>query len=181
MVWPFTMSFSAILCIASWRLKNGHAFRCSVPILTGYLLARVIVSTPINGEYNDAIFSAMWVMVATFIPLGGRDKIVLSVLIKVAIYLAVACVMWGRFGDYEFKLSSLPYVIADTMVIVAMLLIGWSLRHDIIDALSKLGNGISGVVGNHSLRSGGSLDDSKTIQIGKAGWRQNPPEVRRDG
>lgn len=178
MVWPFTMSFAAILCIAALWVGNGHALRCSAPILLGYLLARVIVNLPIDGSYGDIVFASMWLVIALKIPLGGSDTVTTSAMIRGLIYMAVLCVMWGRFGSYEFKIGSPPYAAADVLVILAMLLIGWNLRHDIIGRFSDIASRNSSMVGNHSISRRGSLDHKEGYQAGQKSEALPASEVR---
>lgn len=161
MVWPFLMGGAAALCATSWLVKNGHAFKSSALILSGFIGARVIMALPINGEYLDVIFAGMWVSIATSIPAGSGRQLMPSVAIKLLVLGAALCSLWGRLSHHYMHLGSLPYATADTLVVLAMLLIGWALRHDVIGKLSQYHIGDNSMGSSSAIRAGGSMVDEK--------------------
>lgn len=181
MVWPFLMGGSVAICAASLLVRDGRAFRVSALIFSGFMGARVIMNTPISGEYRDVVFAAMWVMVAMAFPHGKngiRDWLFTA---RMAVLGCGLCSLWGRIGQYDMYFGSPPYMTADILLITAMLLTGWSLRNELVHRISNALSRIFGVVGDYSVRSGRPVADAQSIQFGKAGWEPNPPEVRRDG
>lgn len=181
MVWPFLMGGAATICATSWLVGNGHAFKCSGLILVGFLGARIIMALPINSEYLDVIFAAMWVSIAVSIPVGRDELFWGSVAIKVLVFGAALCSLWGRLSHYYMHVGSLPYATADILVIAAMLLIGWSLRHDITDKLSQFSNGTHGLGGNSAIRSSGPVAYSKDGQASKTSEALPASKVRAHG
>ena len=181
MVWPFLMGGATVLVGASWAVGNGHALKCSALILSGFVGARVILAPPINSEYLDVIFAAMWVVIATSLPIAYDNRLVPSVVIKLLIAGAALCSLWGRLSHYNMHFGSLPYATADLLVIAAMLWIGWSLRHDVINRVSEFFDRGSGVVGDTAFYSRGPVDYPQSLQDCSESQKVSSPKVRAHG
>jgi len=139
------------------------------------------MALPINSEYLDVIFAGMWVSIATSIPVGNDRQLIPSIAIKLLILGAALCSLWGRLSDYYMHVGSLPYATADALVIAAMLLIGWSLRHDVIDRISELSHRRFGMVGDSALRGVGPLADKENIHTSEKSEALHAPKVRAHG
>lgn len=160
MVWPFLMGGAAVLAVTSLVLGNGQSLRSASLMLSGFIVARLIMNLPISGEYLDVLFSAMWVTVALSMPLGPTYDMIPSIAAKAAVLGCALCSLWGRLAKAEMYFGSPPYMTADILLGAAMLLIGWSLRHDIIDRITEYSNRSSSVVGNHNYSGSGNRSDS---------------------
>ncbi len=181
MVWPFLMGGAAVLTVTSILVGSGHSLRASSAMLCGFVVARIIMNFPISGEYLDVMFSAIWVTVALSMPIGPSSEMFPSVVAKVAVFGCALCSLWGRLVDADMYFGSPPYMAADTLLIVAMAIIGWSLRHDVIGRISEFGNREHGMVGNSALRDSGPVDYSKGDQVGQTSETLPASKVRAHG
>ncbi len=181
MVWPFLMAFSALITVIAWLVGNGNAARCAFVILLGISAIRVALALPVSHSYDILLISAIWVVMAALIPrqVAGGDTT--SLIVRVFLVMNGMTGLWAKVTDAPRVFGSAPYVAGDLLLIAAMLLIGWSLRHDVSHRLSDIGNGIHSVVGNHSVRRGGPArggDDLARDSEGKAAY---PQEVSENG
>lgn len=181
MVWPFLMGGAAVLTVTSILVGSGHSLRASGAMLCGFVVARIIMNFPISGEYLDVMFSAMWVTVALSMPIGPSSEMFPSVVAKVAVFGCALCSLWGRLVDADMYFGSPPYMAADTLLIVAMILIGWTLRHDVVDRISELSTRERDLVGNHTVYLGGPLDNSKAVQSSSKSEARPASKVRAHG
>ena len=170
-VWPYLMGGAAVTVAASAFAGNSAGLRSSALILAGFLGARVIMASPISGEYRDVVFAAMWVAVASFIPIAGYGSIATADCVKAAVLICALCSLWGRLTEYTMTLWSPPYMTADLMLILAMLYIWWGIWHDVVDRMGAMADRSRFMVYNHgdnSVRSGdvlrGSLGDKAAHQ-----------------
>jgi hypothetical protein len=86
---------------------------------------------PISRELKLLVFAAIWVSAAHFVPLGGTGDKTSALYVKALMAMSGACYFWARVTDAPAVAGSPPFVSADVLLIAAMLLIGWTLRHDI--------------------------------------------------
>lgn len=154
MVWPFLMAFSALITVAAWLVGNGNAARCAFVILLGLSAIRVALALPVSHSYDILLISAIWVVMAALIPrqVAGGDTTTL--IVRVFLVMNGMTGLWAKLTDAPRVFGSAPYVAGDLLLIAAMLLIGWSLRHDVAHRLSDIGSGIRGLGGNRSIGHG---------------------------
>lgn len=137
-VWPYLMGGAAATVAASAFAGSGWSVRTSALILCGLVGARIIHASPISGEYLDVVFAAMWVSLASFIPIAGHGSLSTATCAKVAVLICALCSLWGRITEYTVKMWSPPYMTADLMLILAILCVWWGIRHDIAFRISDM-------------------------------------------
>ncbi len=133
-VWAVLWGMSLSLTAASFYAGSAWAARTSVAIFGAYVTVRIFDNLPISGELQLLCFAAIWVGASCFVPLGGSGDKVAPLLVRALMALAGACYLWARLTGAPRVFGSAPFVVSDLLLIAAMLLIGWTLRHDIRSA-----------------------------------------------
>ncbi len=78
-------------------------------------------------------------------------------------------------------LGSPPYMTADILLTVAMLFIGWSVRHEFISRLSEFADRARSMVGNNAVSHCGRLDYSESFNVGEENKALSASKVRAHG
>ena len=184
-VWPFLVGLAVAVFALSAVAKNEWATRTMLVILIAYAGVQAGKNLPINSEYLPVIYSGIWVIAFGAIPRhidGNMTLIVSGVPVsKVFIGLAALCYLWARITKAPPAFGSPPYVASDLLLIAAMLLIGWSVRHDFIDRLSNIGNRAFGLVADSSIGHIRYGDSAGYVSSSKASWQVPPTKVAQDG
>lgn len=176
-VWPYMMSGAAVTIAASVIAGNSAGLKSSALILAGLLGARVIHASPISGEYLDVIFAAMWVSVASFIPIAGYGSIATAACVKAAVLICALCSLWGRLTDYTVQMWSPPYMTADLMLILAMLCIWWGIRNELVDTFYSFADRGRALGYDTGINGVGPMDSVQSLEANKA----QMPEAGLDG
>lgn len=173
-VWPFLMALSAATVLASFLSGSGHAIRVSMVILGAYIVTQLSKYLPITGEAHLAVFSAIWVVAfgaisrhtATMAGSVGIDQIAIPVLCA----MSALCYFVGRVLGMEPKLWSPPYTASDLLVVLAMVLIWWGVKSELVGRISDInsrGAGVGSTSSFSSFRSSNNQD--RGTESGKAG------------
>jgi hypothetical protein len=133
-VWTILWGMSLSLMAASFWVGSAWAARTASAIFAAYVAVRIVDGFPISGELQILCFAAIWVIASCFVPLGGAGDNVSPLIVRACMALAGACYLWARLTGAPRVFGSAPYVVSDLLLIAAMLLIGWPLRHDIRSA-----------------------------------------------
>ena len=136
-VWALLWGLTSLLLAASALVGNRWATRTSAVILASYVLVRVIYAFPISSDLQILNVAALWVVASCFVPLGGTGDKLAPLFVRAFMALSGACYLWARLTDAPRVFGSPPYVASDLLLIAAMLLIGWTLRHDIQRAVEN--------------------------------------------
>lgn len=149
MVWPFLMGGSALLLVASSVVGNGWATRSSLVILAGLLAVRAKNFIFIGSDLSFVVGASIWVICAVAIPrqvvYNGRQVMAPSSQISLLLVAVGLCSMWARVVNAPRVFGSPPYVVADLLLVAAMLVIGWQIRDDILGRIRSLGYRYSGI------------------------------------
>lgn len=158
-VWVFLWGMTLLLMAASFAVGNQWATRTCGAIFAAYVAVRVVDGFPISGELILLIFAAIWVTASCFVPLGGSGDKMAPLFVRAFMALSGACYLWARLTDAPRVFGSPPYVASDMLLIAAMLLIGWTLRHDIHRISADAGGG--GFLGRY--HSGGGVGSGNPV------------------
>ena len=177
---------SVLLLIASMLSGARWAVRLSAVIVSAYAVTHVAkFSLPLNSELFPLFFGAIWVSASSLMWLKPSDlpsdMTMRAHLSKSLIALNGLCYFWANAVNAPREFGSPPYVTADVMAFVAMALIGWSLRHDVIDRISELSHRRSGMVGDSALRGTGPLVNKENIHTSEKSEALHAPKVRAHG
>lgn len=133
-VWSVLWGMSLALLAASYFAGSAWAARTSIAIFGAYVAVRIFDNLPISGELQIRCFAAIWVAASCFVPLRGAGSRLQPYLIRALMTMAAGCYVWARMTNAPREFGSPPFVASDTLMAAAMLLIGWTLRHDIRSA-----------------------------------------------
>lgn len=184
MVWPFLMLFSALLAAVSGWLRDGLFFRCAIAILAGLVGSRLFNQVPISSDLQILLISANWIVAASAIPrVTATQSQFWRHILFIRSFLALNGLtgLWARVTDAPRVVGSLPYMSGDILLIAAMLLIGWSLRHEFIGRLSELSARGRGMVGNSAFRAGGSVVNKENRNTSNTSGAEYAREVMSNG
>lgn len=176
-IWPYIMGGAAATVAASYVVGNAHAIQTSALILAGLLGARVIMASPISGEYRDVVFAAMWITVASFIQVTGYVSVSTMACVKAAIVVCALCSLWGRLTSYNMQIWSPPYMTADVMLILAIVLIGWGIRSDLVGTFYSFADRGRALGYDTGINGVGPMDSVQSLEANKA----QMPEAGLDG
>lgn len=140
-VWVYLWGIALALLALSLLVGHRWATRTSAVILTCYVLVGRVDSLPISSELKDLAAAALWVVASGFVPLVGLGGGIAPLVVRSFMALSGSCYLWSRLAGAKPEFGSLPFVIADLLLIAAMMLIGWTLRHDIHRIAADVGRG----------------------------------------
>jgi len=181
---------SVLLLIASMLSGARWAVRLSAVIVSAYAVTHVAkLSLPLNSELFPLFFGAIWVSASSLMWLKPSDlpsdMKIRAHLSKSLIALNGLCYFWADAVNAPREFGSPPYVTSDVLAFVAMALIGWSLRHDVIDRISTSINRAIGLAWRSAVRSVGSVVVEKgcgeCVEICEKSEALHAPKVRAHG
>jgi hypothetical protein len=184
MVWPFLMGLAVSMAALSYWLGNGHFVRSALIILAGLVSIRFYDAFPISSDLLILLISATWIVAASAIPrVTATQSQFWRHILFIRSFLALNGLtgLWARVTDAPRVVGSLPYMSGDILLIAAMLLIGWSLRHEFIGRLSELSARGRGMVGNSAFRAGGSVVNKENRNTSNTSGAEYAREVMSNG
>ena len=185
-VWEIIAALAVIVGAASLWVKSEWSARVCLIICAAYIfmqIQKVIPihggDIPINSEYFNEVSCGIWVIAAGYIYTDLKRRELYKYLtfraVPALISVVGLCYYWAEVTDAPLVMWSPPYTASDLCALFAVLLIGWTLRHDIISRIRDMGRRRNnGSV--YSFRPSSGFYDSQVSR--KA---VTPPEVRRDG
>ncbi len=134
MIWPFLMALTVV--VGASCLAAGHrpqAISAGLMLLA-YGAMRVKSAVFLASEYDNAVSAAIWLAAAVAIQ---RQLRYVSATIPVLLGAVSLCYLWARLVSAPKVIGSAPYMMADVLAVLALLLIGRlsfvSLAHRIAD------------------------------------------------
>ena len=152
MIWPLLMALAATVGIAC--LAAGHRPQAvsAGEMLLAYAAMRAKSAVFSGSEYESAVSAAIWLAVAVAIQ---RQLRYVSATIPILLGAVSLCYLWARLVSAPKVIGSAPYMVADVLAILALLLIGRrsfvSLAHRVADmARDRRGRGVAGAAVSHT-------------------------------
>jgi len=164
---------------------NVLATFSSVAILGCYVLVQIVKHLPISSDYYPVICAGIWVIASGSITRrflhSDSNVAALMYAIPVLVAMSALCYLWAGVSNAPREKGSVPYVVSDVLMVVAMLLTWWTFNAQLIDRIGNATSSIWGMGSDSSFSRSGLPDNQVCRESGKEDEALPAPKVRAHG